>query len=176
MRAAAFDLSSLAQYINTNGTTIAYVNSDGSESEESIDPNGVVYNKTPAAYNISTPGEWATEFSYGTVKGVSACSTISGDYHSRQWGGNSADWKLAGDALTAGDYDDSDKRWCWCKVTGVDTTGNGTYQSVEGASWIYRGIGGGGFAYGCAADCSRYCAEYAEYYSGFRSALYGITQ
>ena len=121
-------------------------------------------------------GEWALTFGNGTVKGVSTCSTIGGNNHDWKWGGNSADWSLASDVLTAGEYswdNSSDMQYCWCKATSVDT-GSG-YQTVASSSWVFSDDIDFDEAFYCAYKCAYYCATNIQY-SGYYEALFGITQ
>lgn len=148
-----------------------------------LDPEGfsMAYNYDVENSSDLNNGEWAITFTNGaTVKGTSTCSTQSGDNRNHLWGGDdiewalsSEDWSLSGDALTAGDYSKdtgTGKKYCWCKVTSVNT-GSG-YQSVVPTSWVFNA--NHTTSLGCAKNCTHFCVFDPLDYNGFRLALFGV--
>ena len=121
-----------------------------------------------ATYNALNNGEWATVYSYGTVKGISMCTNISSSVYAsiptNQSGIQTAydNWVSAGrpSATTsfAGGY-------CYCKVT---------EPSVSAARWVFRNSYSVSIcANGCAGDCV-YDARHSAF---FRGALFsGVSQ
>ena len=155
VRPRPFDLSTLAQYINIGATSFAYIEFTGKSSKE-----GGYYNPTtPDVYNLTTPGEFAAEFSYGTVKGEALCADADGEF------------------ATAGTPNNTTYRsGCWCKVTGFDAEKDGSYTPVTSSSWVYY------YNFGPEEYCLNMCADncafllWDEYSYDFRRSLYGITQ
>ena len=157
VRPSGFDLSTLAQYISDNGSAYAYIRNNGQSSGT---------RKTPDAYSLTTAGEWATEFSYGTVKGIARCSLV-GEGETMGNTGNPTD-----------DYDpnntDNGAIYCWCQAPGYDAEKDGTYQSVGASSWVFfHGIGNAAI---CAINCANGCGDSVQRNSAFRGALFGVTQ
>ncbi len=112
--------------------------------------------------------EWETNFSYGTVKGTSYCSGLSGDNNNWTWGGNSSDWSATESELTSAS---GEKKYCWCKMSSYTPSG-GTACNVASPSWVFsRG-------YESASDCADYCADDCAnivfVYDGFRRAVFGV--
>ena len=101
-------------------------------------------------------GEWKTEFSYGTVRGIARCSSTSGTW------------------ATAGTPSETTGRYCWCQPTGFAEPNSSSYMSVASPSWVFDYVDGS--ADGCAYYCADYCASRVLYYSDFRRAMYGISQ
>jgi hypothetical protein len=181
VRIPTFDLSSLAQYINTNGSAY-YAHGWAFNADYCFAYGDGTVGGSGAQVCTSEPGisdlalyEWKTVFAYGTIRGEVYCSGKSGNNHNKQWGGNSSDWIATESELTSAD---GDKKNCWCKLTGFDAKGDGTYSSVGASSWVFKG----NISYdrGDATDCPRYCAKDCgsalKSYSAFREAMYGITQ
>ena len=98
--------------------------------------------------------EWATTFSYGTVKGEALCATNNGTY------------------ATPGTPVGTGGQYCWCRASGFAGTGSNTYQSVSSPSWVFLY----GFADDCAYACAYNCAENVYSASAFRRAVFGVTQ
>ena len=116
-------------------------------------------------------GEWAITFGNGTVKGEATCST---QHPTTPWYDN--DNTFTSDnfstTLTAGEYNDTDKTYCWCKATSVDTLGNGSYTPVASSSWVFS------YDYdnadNCAIDCADDCAYDVQRSDVFRRAVFGV--
>ena len=154
-----FDLSTLAEYINTETTATGYVLFDGETG----------FNET--TYGLTTPGEWATEFSYGTVKGIARCST---QHPITPWYNNNN--TFASDNFASSLTDETGQegsRYCWCQPTGFDAEKDGTYVPVSQSSWVFD------HDLNSANSCAR-CVNVCIYdmvnSSAFRAALYGINQ
>jgi hypothetical protein len=114
-------------------------------------------------------GQWATEFSYGTVWGMAKCSTTSGNSSSYTWPESSkSDW-LKTPSDTNGQY-------CWCQVTGFTASGN-SYTSgpqcttTASSLWVFNY--GGGSSDLCARNCARSCASYVRGNAAFRAGVFG---
>ena len=112
-------------------------------------------------YGLTTgSGEWATEFTNGTVKGQALCSSTNGTY------------------ATAGTPDETGgSYYCWCKATGYaeHTDGNySEYSPVASSSWVFYFdfvIAGN-----CADYCAIHCAERVYDNDDFRLVLFGVSQ
>ncbi len=167
------DLTCGLSHVDTsiNGTWVAGKGSTGycyywnNDTEEEVD--GDCSDSHFAGLNNS---EWETNFSYGTVKGTSYCSGLSGNNHNRAWGGNSADWSATESQLTSAS---GEKKYCWCAATSYTPDG-GTQCNVASPSWVFNIDGGS--ASDCARDCANACAGYVLYYADFRRAVFGVSQ
>ena len=115
--------------------------------------------------NDLSAGEWAVLFSTGEIKGRALCSGLSGNNPNHNWGGNSADWTATESQLTSA----GDGRYCWCAGTSF-----GNQCSVSSLSWVY--IAHYDNAGRCAAGCAGTCTEILIEESGFRRAVFGVTQ
>ncbi|MFQ6778349.1 MAG: InlB B-repeat-containing protein, partial [Alphaproteobacteria bacterium] len=114
-------------------------------------------------YNITEDQSWATEFSYGVVRGIASCNTTPG---TDVWSGNVT--IKPGDTFNQ----ESTGQYCWCKITGYTPTG-GTLQDLSASSsWVIYGVDGGE-ADGCAGDCANLCARDLQRNDTFRPALLG---
>ena len=101
--------------------------------------------------------EWKIIFNYGTLKGSSLCST---------------DAPTPGHVGQTGTPDEnSSGQYCWCKTTGFDAEKDGSYISVETASWVFMSSNSN--ATSCLSGCAYNCAYYARTTQSFRVALYG---
>ncbi len=119
-------------------------------------------------YGITADQTWATEFSYGVVRGKSICSTTKGK---GLWmsGADKANSPEEVTVLPDGTFaSDSTGQYCWCQIDGFTPT-NGSKQSLSGA-WVYHGDDD---AVNCALDCAYYCAFYLQNSVAFRAALLG---
>ena len=112
-------------------------------------------------YNALNNGEWATVYSYGTVKGISVCSTISanteGTISDSQSGLQTTydNWVNAGRPTTiSGTY-------CYCKFLDPITTA---------AHWVFSNQ-----TSKCANRCSVACASRAVDNAAFRGSLFSGT-
>ena len=113
-------------------------------------------------YGLTTgSGEWAAEFSYGTVWGMANCNNTSGTYT------NVGTPTLA----SSGEY-------CWCQATGFTASGNAYTSGPQcttsaSSSWVfYNREANDGGAY-CASLCANHCAGYVANYVAFRVAVFG---
>ncbi|MCQ2582209.1 MAG: hypothetical protein MJ170_04540 [Alphaproteobacteria bacterium] len=96
-------------------------------------------------YGLTTDQTWATEFSYGIIKGIASCNGTSGTY---------------GQSTTA-NFSQSDKgQYCWCKMT-----------EPAVSRWVFR-INRGDAA-SCAYDCADHCAFGVQLNNGFRPGVFG---
>ena len=176
---------------NTLGTAVATGNIDESNGSSplnatvtfrssvvdiSIDGSGSCYkshdntynsqDSCPAAtYNALNNGEWATVYSYDTVKGISMCTNISSNVYasipSDQTGIQTAydNWvreerPSATSSFTGG--------YCYCKVIEPNIS--------SAARWVFQYSNS---VSNCANFCAYACANYAELSAGFRGALFG---
>ena len=129
-----------------NGTDYGYQN-------DSTGQYGASSSNT-TKYGITQDQTWATEFSYGTVKGVALCSTTNGTY------------------ATAGTPDESGTgQYCWCKATGLAEPNSTEYCPVASSSWVFRSAYGN--AGSCANLCASDCPHFVRYFSDFRPAVFG---
>ena len=115
------------------------------------------FNETKYGLTFNS-GEWATEFTNGTVKGIARCSTTNGTY-----------------AQTGSPANDLGTK-CWCQATGYaeHTDGNYVeYSPVESSSWVFCNDYGGS---DCVINCANYCSYYVADYTDFRRAVFGVTQ
>jgi len=111
-------------------------------------------------YGLTTPGQWATQFSYGVVYGMANCNSTSGTSN------------VAATITTA-----SSGRYCWCQATGFTptsssyTSGPQCTVSPASSSWVFREN------YGTPATCARFCTNscggYVRDYAASRSAVFG---
>ncbi len=154
VKSMGFDITTLSQYASSpNGTGYAFIKFDGTGSTVSG-----TRRKTPDAYNLTNNGEWAAEFSYGTIKGMARCSPVGSSYSQGQNGepiGNT------------GSY-------CWCKVTGYDAEKDGSYLSPVASLWAF--YNGNVTAANCASDCTYGCGNAARTYGTLRVGLYANPQ
>ena len=121
-------------------------------------------------YGLTTgSGQWAVEFSYGTVWGMAKCSETSGSDSSGTWPESSkSDW-LKTPSDTTGKY-------CWCQVTGFTASGN-SYTSgpqcttTASSLWVFlSSLGSSGT---CAANCALSCANRVQLKAALRAGLFG---
>ncbi|MFQ6777878.1 MAG: InlB B-repeat-containing protein, partial [Alphaproteobacteria bacterium] len=101
-----------------------------------------------------SPGEWAVDFSYGTITGRALCSTTNGDVYKAD----------TPDVSGTGNY-------CWCKMTGFTPSG-GSLQSMS-SSWVSKGGTAYSDADSCANWCEYNCTDIVLSDSRFRGALFG---
>jgi hypothetical protein len=121
-------------------------------------------------YGLTTgSGQWAVEFSYGTVWGMAKCSETSGNSSSNSWPESSkSDW-LKTPSDTTGQY-------CWCQATGFTASGN-SYTSgpqcttTASSLWVFRA--GTGSSANCENSCAHYCASGGLSRAAFRAAMFG---
>jgi len=117
-------------------------------------------------YDSLNNGEWATVFSYGTVKGISMCTNISSDITysipSNQSGIQTAydNWVSSGRPTT---LPLTGRAYCYCKMTD---------PNVSAARWVFRYSSS---VSNCANDCAGRCANGARTDADYRGALFGAT-
>jgi len=162
-QATTFDLSTLAEYINSGGN--AWISRSVPTNEYNngnpMCRNGYSEDGTcsDAIFSDLDNGEWKVPFDYGTVRGVALCSSTNGTY------------------ATTGTPDETGTgttQYCWCKASGFAEPNSSTYTNVASPSWVFNYDNGN--ADGCAYRCARDCAYYVIDYSAFRRAVYGITE
>ena len=149
VRQAACSLSSLDTSIDgtwyASKSSTGYCNYYNDDTGDEVD--GDCSDSHFAGLNDS---EWETNFSYGTVKGTSYCSGLSGNDHNSAWGGNSADWSATESQLTSAS---GEKKYCWCAATSYTPDG-GNQCNIASPSWVFfSGL------YGSASDCAFWCAD-----------------
>ena len=109
---------------------------------------------------------WETNFSYGTVKGTSYCSGLSGNNNNLTWSDPS---RATESELTSAS---GEKKYCWCAATSYTPDG-GTQCNIASPSWVFLdGVSASYCAYNCANDCANGGLSSPD----VRRALYGITQ
>ena len=115
-------------------------------------------------YDSLNNGEWATVYSYGTVKGISMCTNISSSVYasipSNQSGIQTAydNWVSSGRPTT---LPLTGTTYCYCKVTD---------PVFSAARWVFRYSSSVSH---CAAYCAYNCAGDARSAAGFRGSLFG---
>jgi len=140
--------------------------SSGYTVAQAID-NGDINPGTDHSSELSN-GEWRIIFSYGTVKGMSKCSGLSGDNNGYTWSDPS---RATESELTSAS---GEKKYCWCAATSYTPDG-GTQCNIASPSWVF--LGGSGSASDCARDCANACALDVDddYYAvGFHRAVFGV--
>ena len=112
-----------------------------------------------SVYGLSQPGQWATEFPYGTVYGMANCnnSTVSDP--------NSEDFSVLIGTPTLANSGSN----CWCQVTGFTAYGN-SYTSgpqctvTSSPVWMWFNDYDNGYqsdpSAGCAENCAGLCAMF----------------
>ena len=106
-----------------------------------------------------TNGTWSVAWNDGTVvHGHATCNAISGTYATP-----------TDNSFTAGQYNDSDARYCWCQMDGYSLQGGASV--VSAGAWVFRGDVGD--ASGCAGSCANNCARGVQFRSAFRAAVFG---
>ena len=95
---------------------------------------------------------WVTTFSYGSVKGVSACTSYAGSM-------GQVISTTTGKTINATRGEESG-RYCWCKV-------------VHPVSSLWAFYYAYGSASGCASFCAYYCGSYVRAYESLRAGLFG---
>jgi uncharacterized repeat protein (TIGR02543 family) len=155
----SFDLSTLDASIP--GTSYSYINFNGTASTANSDGT----RKVPSAHSITENGEWATEFDYGTVKGIARCSLVPGS--SLGQNGNPTD-----------DLNTDGAKYCWCQVTGFDDDKDGTYQSVVSSLWAFGSsiLSAANCVSNCAKGCGSAFQSNGALYADFRRTAFGVTQ
>jgi len=121
-------------------------------------------------YGLTTgSGQWATQFSYGTVWGMAKCSSTSGDNSGYTWPESSKSNWLKTPSDTNGQY-------CWCQATGFTATAS-SYTSgpqcttTASSLWVFRYDLGS--SDNCAYRCAASCAGNVQDRAAFRVALFG---
>ena len=97
---------------------------------------------------------WWTWFSYGTVRGISACLSSN---NGKSMGGTVADLH-DNNALVVGG--ETNGQYCWCRMT---------HPALS--LWaFYNDSGSAGL---CAGICAYYCGNYVRIASALRAGLFG---
>ena len=146
-----FDLSTLDPSIN--GTDYGYILNNGNSRFKDT------------KFGLTQNGEWAAEFSYGTIKGVSQCRKI--EYE--------CDYSEETGEVECVDPD----YMCYCQVTGFDAEKDGTYLSVIQSHWVDLPETlheDEAFCASCGLDCGVDISDEIYESTSLRQALYGITQ
>ena len=151
---SGFDLSTLDASIN--GSSYSYIKFDGTVSKK----NKNTSSRAPSAHSITENGEWAAEFSYGTVKGIARCSLVGAGAARGDIGDPTDDFNRG--------------RYCWCQATGFDANKDGDYESVGSSRWVF--LQGIDKAANCVLNCTSACGVLVRDNAGFRSALFGLMQ
>ena len=174
-----FDLSTLSSNVNTNGLYYSsknfagdycyyYYYDENTEEENEIDSDTCSENE----FSGLSTGEWKTNLSYGTVKGIARCST---QHPTTPWYTNNNTFTEDHFASTLADETGQEgAQYCWCLPTGFAEGNSSAFASVSSPSWVFSYDDGN--AGNCASDCAYHCANRVRYRSDFRSALYGITE
>jgi uncharacterized repeat protein (TIGR02543 family) len=131
--------------ICTNGTSYGYAKLNGAAGYDEA-----IYGLTQGS------GEWATVFSYGTLKGQALCSSTPG---------------IA--AQTGDPTETGGGRYCWCKSTGFDAEKDKTYVDVSSSSWVF--LVDEFVADDCADGCAHDCARNVQSSAAFRGAMFGVS-
>ena len=143
---------------STSGTAYGYTCLDGTAGSKE------------STYGLTVgSGQWAAQFSYGTVWGMAKCSETSGNSSSSTWPASSkSDWLKTPSDTTGG--------YCWCQVTGFTASGN-SYASgpqcttTASSLWVFssnfRSSGN------CASNCAYNCGAGVRMFADFRSAMFG---
>lgn len=111
-------------------------------------------------------GGWKAGWSsYGTVKGISVCSS--------DWLKNGEEY-ARGEAISgtpASITDEDAPAGCWCKMTSFTEANDGPTHN-DNSLWVYS------YSYDTDYDCESYCADNCVedffYRSDFRSAVFGV--
>ena len=110
---------------------------------------------TGDGYSYSTArSEWWTWFSYGTIRGISAC--LSSNY-GKSRGGYVADLHDNNELVIGGE---KNGEHCWCKMT-----------HPAASLWVFYGTYSS--ASDCAINCARDCGNSVRNRSDMRSGLFG---
>ena len=136
--------------------------SSGYTVAQAID-NGDINPGTDHSSELSN-GEWRIIFSYGTVKGTSYCSGLSGDNNGYTWSDPS---RATESELTSA----GNGQYCWCAATSYTPSG-GSACNIASPSWVFNYDAGS--ASDCASYCAGSCAEVVNNNVGFRWALFGV--
>ena len=112
-------------------------------------------------YGLTTgSGQWAVQFSYGTVWGMANCNSEYGRYPNIG-------------TLTL----ESSGKYCWCQVTGFSPSGSNYTQGPQCTTTVSSSWG---FAReystnatNCVPQCVSYCANTVRTEANFRVALFG---
>ena len=113
-------------------------------------------------YHLTENGEWAAEFDYGVVKGISRCSTVGSGYTVGQTGEPIDDTNQDG-AIN-----------CWCKLTGFDAEKDGEYCNLSSLWVFYRGDSSD--TAGCVNNCVWRCGSNVSAFYDLRQAMFDVTQ
>ena len=132
-------------------------------------------NAYPEYYKEIQRYEWKVHFAWGDIYGSSYCSAKSGNNNNYTWNNDSSNWLASYSELES---TSGTKQYCWCQATGYKPSGENTLYGPEsvsaGSAWVfYRDASS---ASDCARHCAAYCAYRVLYDSGFRRAVFGVSQ
>ena len=120
----------------TNGSGSGYINDSTGDWGAGSD--------NTTTYGLMTDQTWATEFSYGIIKGIASCNGTKGTHY----------------RSTTANFSQSDKgQNCWCKMT-----------EPTAARWVFSDVDYSE-AY-CAGSCAYFCADLVQNNSDFRSGVF----
>lgn len=116
-------------------------------------------NGTNGTYSNGASGTWSVKFYYGTISGISQCSTIGPENNA--WGYYTG--ILAADpeeieASTSGQY-------CYCKMTS---------PAINDSPWVFL-FDRGNTGY-CGSNCAIRCGYHIANESAFRASIFSATQ
>ncbi len=163
-------------YDDSDFTTYGYYSHDGQ------------YIENESTYGL-TAGGWAVkDTGGGIIKGIASCNnstmpTIVGTMVTAMVNGTmTQEQALAAvygscesDAIKPGNTFSSSSggQYCWCKMSSYTPSG-GSACNVASPSWVFRRDYGS--ASSCALECARNCAGGIVDNTGFRRAVFGVSQ
>ena len=160
-------MASIDSFYAAGGCGIRGLNTSTGSTENGYINIGRIEGDNVSNYGLNVSGQWAREFSYGTVWGMAKCSETAGNNSSNTWPESSkTDW-LKTPSDTTGQY-------CWCQATGFTASGNSYTSGPQcttdaSSSWVFL-EDVWAFDY-CANYCAHDCAGIT--FSAFRVALFG---
>jgi len=135
-------------YISKNGVMASIYNAENSNYP------GSPGSQPPAYFGLTENGSWATEYSYGTIKGIAKCSDTNGTF-------------MEVSNVTPSD---TEGKYCWCKMNSYTNT-SGELCVVASPLWVSQGAPGPGSTDFCLQYCVMSCLPSTS--SKFRAALFG---
>ena len=144
---------------DASGSTCYYWNSDtDADSNDCSD----------SYFDGFSAGEWAIGFNYGTIKGISKCSTKEGNTNGGAYDNNSSNWTATDSEITS----TQDGGYCWCKATNYTSNG-GPSCVLSGSVWVLHPTEYD--TQDCLANCAASCSSYLHFYSdGFRAPFFSV--
>ncbi len=145
---------------NSSGSTCSYWNSDTDVGSNDC---------SDSYFDGFSVGEWAIGFNYGTIKGISKCSTKEGNTNGRAYDNNSSNWTATDSEITS----TQDGRYCWCKATNF-MPNSGPSCVLSGSVWVLHPTDYD-TTQACLANCGVSCSDYLLFYSdGFRAPFFSV--